>query len=64
MIDYSAGERKLVVRDKEYIVTVHHNSKASWTAAGEYEGELIYANGRSERAALGEWIAEAKSRRP
>ena len=64
MIDYSAGERKVVVRDKEYIVTVHRNSKASWTAGGKYEGELIHANGRTERAALREWIAEAKARRP
>jgi hypothetical protein len=47
---------------KTYEVSVHQKSKTVWIASGDYEGQYIQTQGRSETQALGSWREAARYR--
>jgi len=57
-------ERKITVWGKPHDVRVSQSARTSFSAAGEFQGQLILARGASAAAALAAWAAAAKSRIP
>jgi hypothetical protein len=45
---------------KAYTITVHQKSKSVWIAVGDYMGERLEAQGRSESAAANRWREAAR----
>ena len=52
----------LEVWGKSYEVSVHQKSKTVWIASGDYEGEYLQTQGRSEAEAVGGWREAARYR--
>jgi hypothetical protein len=49
------GERKVIVWGKPHVVSVERISKSVWVAVGDYMGESLRVQDRSEGAALIRW---------
>lgn len=47
------------VSDKEYTVNTVQKSPTQWTAGGDFNGESLYVQDRSETTALKRWSAVA-----
>jgi hypothetical protein len=56
------AEHRVTVWDRIYTVDVHKTSKSVWRAVGEYEGEHIETQDRSETTALKRWREAARYR--
>jgi hypothetical protein len=48
-------EHAVKVWDKSYVVSADQKSKGGWIAVGDYMGEQITVEGRSEFAAVALW---------
>jgi hypothetical protein len=55
-------DRTVTVWGRPQTVRVDQSSRASWSASGEYKGEILYGHGATASAALAKWAAAAKSR--
>ena len=55
-------ERTVTVWGKPHSVTIKQASRMSFTALGDFQGEMLLARGHSASAALAAWSASAKSR--
>jgi len=55
-------EHRVMVWGKEYRVSTHRKSKSVWIAAGDYQGEAISVQDRSEGSALKRWREAATYR--
>lgn len=53
-------ERVVNVGDKRYPVEVYQKSKSVWVAVGDYLGESIRVQDRSEGAATKRWCEAAR----
>ena len=57
-----SGERKVMVWGKPHVVLVSRISNAAWQAVGEYMGEPIRVEDRSEGSAFMRWRDAAISK--
>jgi len=57
-----SGERKVMVWGKPHVVLVSRISKAAWQAVGDYMGEPIRVEDRSEGSAFMRWRDAAISK--
>ena len=57
-----SGERKVMVWGKPHVVLVSRISNSAWQAVGDYMGEPIRVEDRSEGAAFMRWRDAAMSK--
>ena len=50
------------VDDNEYVVNTTQKSPALWTAGGDYMGNSLYVQDRSEATALKRWSETARTK--
>ena len=62
MCSMDSGERKVMVWGKPQVVLVSRISNAAWQAVGDYRGEPIRVEDRSEGAAFMRWRDAAMSK--
>ena len=60
--DESPMQRVVQVWGKACTIDVEQNSKASWTAVGEYMGERHAVKGRTANDAASQWQVWAKTK--
>ena len=56
------AEHIIKIWEKPHAVSVHRESKSVWVAIGDYMGESIRVQGRSESAALRHWCEAARNK--
>ncbi len=54
------AEHKVTVWNKPYTISVYQKSKTVWIAVGDYMGERLEAQGRSESTAAHRWSEAAR----
>jgi hypothetical protein len=57
-------DRTVTVWGKPHSVKISQSSRTSFTAGGDFQGELLFARGHSAAAAQAAWATSAKSRTP
>lgn len=57
-------DRMVTVWGKPHTVKISQSSRTSFTAGGDYQGEMLFARGHSAAAALAAWATSAKARTP
>jgi hypothetical protein len=55
-------DRIVTVWGRPQTVRISQSSRTSWSATGEYRGDILYGHGPSASAALAKWAAVAKSK--
>lgn len=55
-------ERRATVGGEHYFITVDQKSKSVWVAVGDYMGETLRVQGRSEGVAVKRWREAAEYR--
>lgn len=57
-------DRTVTVWGKPHTIKISQSSRTQFTAAGDFQGDMLFARGHSAAAALAAWAARAKSRIP
>jgi hypothetical protein len=57
-------DRTVTVWGKPHAVKISQSSRTSFTAAGDFQGNMLFARGHTAGAALAAWAASAKSQIP
>ncbi|MEI9890676.1 MAG: hypothetical protein WDN45_08835 [Caulobacteraceae bacterium] len=57
-------DRMVTVWGKAHAVKLSQSSRTSFTASGNFQGEVLFARGHSAAAALAAWATSAKSKAP
>jgi hypothetical protein len=55
-------DRTVTVWGKPHSVKISQSSRTSFTAVGNFQGEMLFARGHSAAAALAAWSGSAKSK--
>jgi hypothetical protein len=60
-MEMKAMQRTVTVWGKPHPVAISQAGRTSFMAAGDYQGQKLFARGQSAHAALAAWAAAAKS---